>query len=188
MNAHKQLCQEIGYRTMTASSRFFRNRFSTACRIQRFARLVKDSNQLSTNGRCLYQQQRLKYAVSFSTSSTTDTIQNILKQVQEKKIDIQQAQSLLESIDRKIDPSNNNKHEDPKRQSHYELLQSFATLDYDRSERTGFPEAIFAQSKTVPQIASILDDMARSVNERIALLDAKSSSSTPTSNAILATR
>lgn len=47
-----------------------------------------------------------------------------------------------------------------------QILSSFANLDHGRSRRTGFPEAIFAQSKTPEQVAKLLDDMARSVNVR----------------------
>jgi hypothetical protein len=46
-----------------------------------------------------------------------------------------------------------------------EVLANFATLDYRRAERTGFPEAVFAQGKTPMQVATILDDLARHVNE-----------------------
>jgi len=64
-------------------------------------------------------------------------------------------------------------------------INSFAKLDHDRFVRTNFPEVVFAEGKTAPQIALILDDMARSVNEKI------ESSSDPldvASTAILATR
>lgn len=46
-----------------------------------------------------------------------------------------------------------------------EPLESFANLDHGRSQRTGFPEAIFAAGKTPSQIVSILDNMAGHVNE-----------------------
>jgi NCAIR mutase (PurE)-related protein len=57
-----------------------------------------------------------------------------------------------------------------------EVLSSFANLDHSRSQRTGFPEAVFGQGKTPQQVAKILDDMARSANEQ------------SNSSAILATR
>ena len=41
------------------------------------------------------------------------------------------------------------------------ILTSFATLDYNRQSRTGFPEVVFGQGKTPPQIVTILDDFAR---------------------------
>ena len=44
-------------------------------------------------------------------------------------------------------------------------LESFANLDHDRRKRTGFPEAVFAEGKTSAQVAAILEDMARKVNE-----------------------
>jgi hypothetical protein len=49
-----------------------------------------------------------------------------------------------------------------------QILADFATLDHGRSRRSGFPEAVFAEGKTPRQVAEILDDMARSVNESIA--------------------
>lgn len=45
-------------------------------------------------------------------------------------------------------------------------LASFANIDHLRTSRTGFPEAVFGQSKTPGQIAAILDDMARVACER----------------------
>jgi hypothetical protein len=63
-----------------------------------------------------------------------------------------------------------------------EVLRSFANLDHSRSQRTGFPEAVFAQGKTPQQVAKILDDMARSTNESAATGEYS------TSSAILATR
>ncbi|EEC43325.1 predicted protein [Phaeodactylum tricornutum CCAP 1055/1] len=48
-----------------------------------------------------------------------------------------------------------------------ELLASYASLDHKRYRRTGFPEAVFAEGKTASQVALILDDMARSVNDSL---------------------
>eukprot|EP00934_Nitzschia_sp_Nitz4_P006959 Nitzschia sp. Nitz4//scaffold128_size63911//51509//52504//NITZ4_006230-RA/size63911-processed-gene-0.121-mRNA-1//1//CDS//3329534865//6949//frame0 len=48
-----------------------------------------------------------------------------------------------------------------------QILQSYATLDHTRSSRAGFPEAVFGQGKTPSQLAHILDDMARHVNEQL---------------------
>lgn len=48
-----------------------------------------------------------------------------------------------------------------------EILSSFANLDHRRASRTGFPEAVFGQGKTPHQIHSILDSMAKNVNELI---------------------
>ena len=66
-----------------------------------------------------------------------------------------------------------------------QLLESFANLDHGRSMRAGFPEAVFAEGKTVPQVASILDSMARNVNE---LISQGSLDASAHGNAILATR
>ena len=57
-----------------------------------------------------------------------------------------------------------------------DTLQSFANLDHTRSLRTGFPEVVFAENKTPQQVAMILDDMARNVNETIQQQLASSSS------------
>ena len=67
-----------------------------------------------------------------------------------------------------------------------EILSSFANLDHRRASRTGFPEAVFGQGKTPPQIHSILDSMANNVNEQMA--EASSSNIDATSAAIIATR
>jgi NCAIR mutase (PurE)-related protein len=67
-----------------------------------------------------------------------------------------------------------------------ETLASFANLDYERSKRTGFPEAVFAEGKTSKQVASILDDMARNVNESMQSIGI--SNDDYVSTAILATR
>jgi NCAIR mutase (PurE)-related protein len=66
-----------------------------------------------------------------------------------------------------------------------EVLSSFANLDHSRSQRTGFPEAIFAAGKSPEQIAAILDDMAGHVNK---LLKTETDEIQTFHKAILATR
>jgi NCAIR mutase (PurE)-related protein len=66
-----------------------------------------------------------------------------------------------------------------------EVLEAFANLDHSRTKRTGFPEAVFAAGKTPYQVATILDDFARNLNEQIRDLEIMSNSS---QSAILATR
>lgn len=66
-----------------------------------------------------------------------------------------------------------------------ETLQSFANLDHTRSGRTGFPEVVFAETKTPKQVAMIMDDMARHVND---MVHQGNDFSLPGSTAILATR
>ena len=68
-----------------------------------------------------------------------------------------------------------------------ETLQSFANLDHTRPGRTGFPEVVFAETKTPKQVTMILDDMARHVNDMIEQGNEKILS-LPGSTAILATR
>lgn len=68
-----------------------------------------------------------------------------------------------------------------------EAVKAFANLDHTRSFRTGFPEVVFAETKTPKQVAMIMDDMARYVNEAVesgSLADA----SLRVNSAILATR
>jgi hypothetical protein len=111
--------------------------------------------------------------------NNVNEIEIILKQFHDKTIDIQTTQKLLLqnslSSNRPTSPVND------------ELLQSFATLDHDRTDRTGFPEVVFGQGKTAKQVASILEDMARNVNEIMSNEDT-CSKSTLVSRAILATR
>jgi hypothetical protein len=91
-----------------------------------------------------------------------------LEQVQSGKLDLHDAESL---IARASNPT-------PE-----DALRAFANLDHTRSSRTGFPEAVFAEGKTPEQVAKILDDFARNLNEEIwrgDILDSR--------RAILATR
>jgi len=67
------------------------------------------------------------------------------------------------------------------------LLSSFANLDHGREQRTGFPEAIFAQGKTPHQIATILDAMAAAQHVHQSN-DNKDNGHLSSYNAILATR
>eukprot|EP00591_Stephanopyxis_turris_P009150 CAMPEP_0195509724 /NCGR_PEP_ID=MMETSP0794_2-20130614/2578_1 /TAXON_ID=515487 /ORGANISM="Stephanopyxis turris, Strain CCMP 815" /LENGTH=325 /DNA_ID=CAMNT_0040637011 /DNA_START=25 /DNA_END=1002 /DNA_ORIENTATION=+ len=70
-------------------------------------------------------------------------------------------------------------------------ISSFANIDHKRTNRTGFPEAIFAAGKTPHQIVSIFDNMAAHVNESLAAIDTTKQNSSHGSSpfaAILATR
>jgi NCAIR mutase (PurE)-related protein len=95
--------------------------------------------------------------------------------VHEKKISPEEASELISMIQSSSDRNAT----DPQD----ELLRSFANLDHHRSKRTGFPEAVFSESKTPEQVAKILDDMARSVNEL-----SEHDSQDQVATAILATR
>ena len=64
-----------------------------------------------------------------------------------------------------------------------DILSSFANLDHRRASRCGFPEAVFGQGKTPAQIHSILDSMAKNVNELVRHEDVSAAS-----KAIIATR
>lgn len=79
----------------------------------------------------------------------------ILRLVEEGKLSAEQAEKLItQEASAASRPST----------SPDDSLESFANLDHNRFNRTGFPEAVFASGKTVEQIATILDDMARHVN------------------------
>ena len=69
-------------------------------------------------------------------------------------------------------------------------IDCFANLDFERSSRTGFPEAVFAEDKTPEQVAAILDAMAQNLNEKLQLEEGDDASSPPSlaNHAILATR
>lgn len=69
-----------------------------------------------------------------------------------------------------------------------EILSSFANLDHRRASRTGFPEAVFGQGKTPAQIHSILDSMAKNVNELVVAAKAENKVCAASSTAIIATR
>lgn len=69
-----------------------------------------------------------------------------------------------------------------------EILSSFANLDHRRASRTGFPEAVFGQGKTPAQIHSILDSMAKNVNELVVAANAENKVCAASSTAIIATR
>jgi hypothetical protein len=116
---------------------------------------------------CLNLAKRSSRLRVFSSNSNS-SVSNILCQLQEGKINVKQAETLLSGA--------NNK--DPE-----ETLQPFANLDHGRAMRAGFPEAIFAQGKTSKQVALILDDMALAVNKAI-----QNGQSDSASTAILATR
>jgi hypothetical protein len=87
---------------------------------------------------------------NFSTfSSSTSQMLDILERVKNHELTPEQAVHHFESSSRPSDK---------------EILQRFAILDHDRYSRTGFPEAVFAESKTPLQVAQILDDMGHNAN------------------------
>lgn len=51
---------------------------------------------------------------------------------------------------------------------HIGVVGEFAKLDVERSERTGIPEAILAEGKTVDQVVKALDHMARAAGVALA--------------------
>jgi len=110
-------------------------------------------------------------ASSFASLSLAD----VLVQVQKGSMSPQEAEQTIASI------SSANKKPLPEA-----TLESFANLDHTRSFRTGFPEVVFAETKTARQVSMILDDMARHVNER--MIQSGNDIRLPGSTAILATR
>jgi NCAIR mutase (PurE)-related protein len=86
--------------------------------------------------------------------SLSSSLTEILQQVSDGTLDARQAESMiLRSTTSTSTPE--------------QTLQSFANLDHTRTGRTGFPEAVFGSGKTPEQVAYILDDMARALNEKI---------------------
>lgn len=112
------------------------------------------------------QQSRLAGCISRYRCSSSSSIASILAEVESGTLSASDAESLLQ-----------------KKQPNNVSLESFANLDHGRTQRTGFPEAVFAAGKTAPQVAAILDDMAKHVNDAVANNDASTAE-----KAILATR
>lgn len=118
-----------------------------------------------------------------STSSINDSVLDIIQRVKAGTVDITEAQKLLSLNEEFVSASAASEYNEQE-----ELLQSYATLDHDRSKRTGFPESVFGEGKTVHQVASILDDMAMKVNQRVADTEKNGAEISTVSTAILATR
>ena len=92
----------------------------------------------------------LRYQSFRRRDRLSSSLIQLLQQVEDGKVSAAQASKLIS---------------DGYSQTNDELLSSFANLDHSRSMRAGFPEAVFAEGKTPNQVAQILEDMARSLNE-----------------------
>jgi NCAIR mutase (PurE)-related protein len=79
-------------------------------------------------------------------------IEQILKQVQSGNLDIQEAQLQLKEYLAKSNEAAGD--------------LGFATLDLEREKRTGFPEVIYGEGKTVEQIIAIMNKLMQ-YNERV---------------------
>ena len=99
-----------------------------------------------------------------SGEHSKSSIFSILQQVQSGQIDVSYAESLL-SKQHLCQPSNSTTSDDPGTDSEEMVLSKYATLDYTRSRRSNFPEAVFGTGKTPLQIFQILQNMARHYNE-----------------------
>ena len=100
---------------------------------------------------------------------TFASVADILKQIESGSLSAKDAEPMLSKISMPTPD---------------ESVRSFANLDHSRANRTGFPEAVFAEGKTAPQVAAILDDMALNVNKMVEANGIEELSGT----AILATR
>lgn len=109
----------------------------------------------------------------FSSKSTS--LSSILESVREGKMQPSEAEELI-TTSSSLNPT-------PE-----DTLKQFANLDHSRTNRTGFPEAVFAAGKTPYQVAKILDDMARSLNEQIKASSSSGDVVSSSQKAILATR
>jgi NCAIR mutase (PurE)-related protein len=96
--------------------------------------------------------KKVKFSMARPAVRHSSSLAEILRRVQEGSLDIDKASKAISATSSSIETQE-------------ETLTSFANLDHGRSLRTGFPEAVFAEGKTPQQVASILDDMARSINE-----------------------
>jgi hypothetical protein len=83
-----------------------------------------------------------------SGTEETRRIRNLLQKFEEGDLDLEDA--IVELSKLQITDE----------QSPTDVLSSFANLDYHRSERTNFPEVVFAQGKTPEQVKMILEAMA----------------------------
>ena len=129
-------------------------------------------------------ERSAKSLLPFSTYSANGDLSNILQDVQNGTLSIVDAERRLSNRINQGDVS-------AKKSTPEEILESYANLDHTRAKRSGFPEVVFGEGKTSQQIVSILDDMARHINEKQSSSDIESSSrsiSTKVGNAILATR
>jgi hypothetical protein len=113
--------------------------------------MMKTSRLYRTAATCWIRQSS-RNGTQTIAKRPSSSLAEILRRVQEGKMNVEEASKAIGA-----DPATHETQE--------ETLASFANLDYERSKRTGFPEAVFAEGKTSKQVASILDDMARSVNE-----------------------
>lgn len=113
---------------------------------------------------------------------SSSSIASILKEVQAGTLSVSDAESRIAKNEHQQTTSSTS--ESSTSRPTDGALDSFANLDHGRTKRAGFPEAIFAAGKTAPQVASILDDMAKHVNAAVASNDA----SGVAEKAILATR
>lgn len=87
------------------------------------------------------------------------TISSVLSELQSGAITAEEAEKSIQNLQRSKAPD--------------ETLASFANLDHRRASRSGFPEAVFSAGKTPHQIATILDDMAKDVNDMVQSGDEK---------------
>lgn len=135
---------------------------------------------LCLRGKNLFSKIKIRHCVHtyrFSSSS----IKSILRSVQNGTLAAPEAEKLLvHQLGLSTSTSMNTSSDE-------DALESFANLDHTRATRTGFPEAVFAAGKTPKQVAAILDDMAKHVNESILESEEKENKNVA-SNAILATR
>ena len=129
--------------------------------VSRSWRITRDSSKLHRAG-----------ARTGDRKEITSSISSILQRVEGGKLTAAEAESMLRTAAddslcrRELQPPAPTPTSKPASDTD-EALSSFANLDHSRALRTGFPEAVFAQGKTPPQIVAILDSMTRKVNESV---------------------
>jgi hypothetical protein len=117
----------------------------------------------STRVICHRHRPRQQRQQCFSSSSRTagniaSDLATILQKVKNGQLSLSQAEAILRNDGVTVTANDESSPEET-------ILKSFANIDHSRSQRTGFPEAVFGAGKTADQIARILDDMARNFNE-----------------------
>jgi hypothetical protein len=126
-----------------------------------------------------FRRRGLSTLPSSSVTMETNDVAMLLLRVKDGTLPIEKAVAQL-SQRKLVTSSNSSGHHTSS------LSSSFANIDYNRYERTNFPEVIFAQSKTPQQVAMILDEMAgkeiEQRKEKINNNNATSSSVTATSS------
>ena len=124
-------------------------------------------------------QQKIYYTTTTKSNFEEEEnqgsrIHKILQNVKDGTLELSEAEKLIinTKFNQRIDDestssSSSSKSKQQQDDDENSILTSFATLDYNRQSRTGFPEVVFGQGKTPQQIVTILDDFARHQQKQV---------------------